>query len=189
MSLASFLLELYFAAQLSIAGIAKIDHPQQFQDTILVSGNFPAWSVQWLRRIFPWFEIILACFLVSGVAEQFAAVLTLVLFTIFLFFKLSLRKQWRPINCGCYGNTLQEPPDTSSIGVATILVLLAGVLLSLVLYTPSAEWEWHLSTLALLVAADIFFFWKIVVRWRRRKSLVRRRTEEGVEIITSRRSL
>lgn len=144
-------LEFYFAAMLSISGLAKTDQPERFALTLYRHGILPRRTVPAISRLLPWAELVLAVWLVSGVAVVGAIIGALGLFAVFGTVELILVLTNRATECGCFGVAYPQRVDRASVAVSAILVLAAGVNLWIVEHSAPVNWHWHAGGTALFV--------------------------------------
>jgi len=64
----------------------------------------PAWGVDWLGMVLPWFELVLGALLLSGVGLRWVGSVASVLLVIFIGAMLRAKLLGLEINCGCFGN-------------------------------------------------------------------------------------
>lgn len=152
MSIVTFALEIYFAAMLGIAGFAKIYDPKHFAATLHQQKVVPEHSIGIFSRFISWTEVIVAFFIISGIAAIGAAFIIVALFSGFLGFKIFLLATGRTKDCGCYGSAKPEKVDGVSIVVSLILVLLAVLHLVLVIHASSVALQWRLVAVVIFVA-------------------------------------
>lgn len=119
------LLQVYMAAILFVSGLAKVVNPQQFSATLRRQRILPLWSINFVARILPWLEVILAILLVLEILPLLISVLTLFLFASFLITEVILVKKKRTKECGCFGMVYPQSIDSASITVSVIFVLLS----------------------------------------------------------------
>lgn len=166
MSIILFGLELYLAAMLSISGLAKLVHPNQFKATLNQHRILPQRSVWLVGMFFPVFEILVAGFLLSGMARIFTAVVVLILFVSFLIIKLILTITSSTTDCGCYGTAHIQQIDNASIGVSVVLVLIATFHLWASSWALPVFWSWRLFAIILYAAIGCWLLWRVIGRHR-----------------------
>ncbi len=127
MTIIHFGLDLYFAAILSVSGLAKVEHPALFAATLRKQHLLPAQSVAGASYVVPWAELVLAVMLVLGLVPAVTSGLVLGLFCSFLIVDVVLLTTKRSVDCGCYGNAHARKADSASVVTATVLVCLAAL--------------------------------------------------------------
>lgn len=157
-------LELYFAVMLGVSGLAKMEHPDRFADTLRLHRILPEWSIKGVSLLFPWFETLLAAVLIAGVAARVTASIVLGVFLLFLLIESILVVTKRATECGCYGVAFRQKVDGASIAVSTILVILAIIHLGMILAGVTVPWSWRLPILLFLMGASLWLFWRIRIR-------------------------
>ncbi len=83
MGVVHFLLNIYFAAVLGIAGLAKLDDPNFFISVLHYQHIFPKWSIPILGKVFPWIEIAFPVILLISV-NIYKSITTVFLLIIFI---------------------------------------------------------------------------------------------------------
>jgi hypothetical protein len=158
-------LELYFAAMLGVAGLAKIKHPAQFAATLRRHGIFPAWSIVGISRIVPWLQIAVAVSLVTDITPVATAVLVLMFFISFLIIETILVVTKRATECGCYGIVYPQKVDGASIMTSIILVLAATLHLWIVVTRiEPLSMNWRLLSIALFFGTGCWLLSKMMKR-------------------------
>lgn len=155
---------MYFALTLSISGLAKIDNPKYFKDTLTRQRLAPSWSIVPLAWVLPWLEVILAFILLIGVQPVSSAVLLVGLFLFFLVVKMVLFVRGYSRDCGCYGNARPQANDGLGIAIALIIALLALTYFWLVLRFPLVAVQWRLGGGILLLLGWSFLLGKTLQR-------------------------
>ena len=163
MSIFHFLLDVYFAATLGIAGIAKIDSPEWFMSALRYQHRFPEWSISKVGRIFPWIEILLAVTLLLTI-NFYKLMITTIIFVIFIFFLIlnikSALNRASVANCGCFGRALRQRNLYSSSATSFIQVVLAASLISLALWTSPLGWRYYFISGMLFIGVYIWLLWR-----------------------------
>lgn len=166
MSLLAFTGELYFAAVLGVAGLAKIGNPRRFATALLQQKIFPAWCINIFVKIVPWIEIVIALMVIFNAVEPLTAILILALFIVFLGLKIFLLATGRVEDCGCYGSAKPEEVDGASIVVSALLVLFAAGHLWLITRGASVGWLWRLPVGILFTGTICFLAARTIIRRR-----------------------
>jgi hypothetical protein len=170
-TLAHFILTLYFAGTVGIAGAAKLSDPTYFKAILKKQGIIPRQMIPCFALLLPSLEILLSFLLVSGFAPPITAALNVIQFIAFLsykalFYRKSLQdKQAR--GCGCYSpKGVSLTTDTlSDITVSVIFVILAIILLYLsFLDIPLYNSALHVVGIGTWVIATVYFFWNSKAR-------------------------
>lgn len=126
MSIIVFILKLYLAAVLGVAGLAKLADRQQFFATITSFQILPSWSVILAGTALPWLEIVIAVELITDISPILTALTTFVLFTGFLILKIILAATRKTTDCGCFGTAQYQMKNGANIVVSSILAALAA---------------------------------------------------------------
>ena len=168
-TLLRYVLALYFAAMLGVAGLAKIERPDLFALLLHQQHILPAWCVRAVSRVLPWYEMILAATLVAGIAPLLVALLTLLLFVAFLMAQTFLLLLHRGTPCGCYGAMTTERAAPASVASAVLLAGLATAYVWLVGNIPAIDWHGRIAAWVLCASVAGWIGWR--VRERRTRSL------------------
>jgi uncharacterized membrane protein YphA (DoxX/SURF4 family) len=100
-----------------VAGVAKLAAPERFRATL--RKLMPAGAARLAGTGVPILELLLAAWLVSGIAPRHAAATAML---VLLAFSIMLRKMWRRgLSCGCFG----EVADSAPSGLARNAILIA----------------------------------------------------------------
>lgn len=166
MAAIAFLLELYFAAMLGVSGLAKIEHPEQFANTLRRHDILPKWSIAGVSRAFPCLEVGIALLLIAGQARLLTAALVIILFASFAGTEIILVVTKRATECGCYGVAYPQKVDGASVFVFSLLIIAAAAHLGLVTIIPSVRWEWRLGGILLFGAYAVWLGWHLIARHR-----------------------
>lgn len=164
MGILRFLLEMYFAATLGVAGFAKLDHPQLFLHTLQRLRILPDQSTVAISRLFPWFEIILAfsLLLIMRPYEFIIALIVLVLFISFFIFNIARSiGNSPPKDCGCYGMALRRQGVQTDRITLFIQLILAGLLVSLSLWVVPLPAFYYFGSALLFVGIGGWISWRI----------------------------
>lgn len=172
MPVLQFTLEIYFAATLGIAGVAKLDNISSFVRTLRQQYSFPQRSADILGNIFPWLELFLAfSLLIPAFLYRCIAVFsTLALFFVFLICHLFIIRNGRSrSSCGCYGEVTPKQNDVQSLITLTIQLAFVLLLAFITLFTPSFSWQYYLTGFSMFVVFYSWLIWKI---WKKRQHIV-----------------
>lgn len=164
MSLLAFALQLYFAMILGVSGLMKFENPSYFADKLLQQHLLPSWSIGFISRTLPIIEMVIAFFLISGIALKFNAIVVITLFMLFLLIKIYLFVTGSDADCACYGSTNSQKVDGASVIVSILLVLLSIAHLWLADQFTSVSWQWRFFTSLIFIGAGLFFVRKIITR-------------------------
>lgn len=159
-------LELYFAAMLGVAGLAKIKHPEQFAATLRRHRILPAWSIVGVSRAVPWLEVAAAASLIAGTAPVATAALVLMFFVSFLVIETILVVAKRATECGCYGVAYPQKVDEASVATSLVLVSAAAFHLWAVAWVEPISTEWRLPVIVLFGGAGCWLLWRIMTTRR-----------------------
>jgi hypothetical protein len=123
-----YLIVLYLAAVLCVAGITKYIYQSEFANTLKSQGVVPHIAIPLFTKILPIYEILLAMYLIwyplSG------SMLVAITFGAFVCFRLLLMKKTRLAGCGCYGPFLGLDSDKASLAATLIQTSMAIVLVA-----------------------------------------------------------
>lgn len=159
-------LGLYFTGALGIAGIAKLEYPEQFAAALRRHDLLPQWSTTGFSRLFPCGEILLACLLALGVTPLIIATVVVVVFLVFLAARAKVLITKGGGACGCFGDTVTNQTDGANVATSTGYAAFAGLHYYVVATTAEpARWVGVL-TLAFFLALFTLLGW----RTRRRRT-------------------
>jgi hypothetical protein len=167
MSIIHFLLIIYFAAVLGIAGIAKIDSPTLFISELQYQYKLPSWSVRPVGKLFPWIELVVTIFFIgiAGLNKFFAGFLILAIFIFFsVLNKIKYNQKQNASDCGCYGRTLQKRGLSTNTTTLHIQVVLAILLVVITLLTNPLPEEYYFSCMILFIVGYSWLLWKTLQR-------------------------
>lgn len=160
------ILEFYLALMLGISGLAKVADLPYFKSVMEQQHLLPQRSIQLASRIFPWIEIALAFFLITGFFTVIASLLVIAMFAFFLGIKLVLLKKKSAADCGCLGSVNAQKVDGSSIGTSAILLLIACVHLWLAIDIVSIYWVWRAIEVILVGGIVVLLLGRSIVKKR-----------------------
>lgn len=164
LSLLVFGLTYYFAAVLGVAGLAKLDQPTAFEETLRRYHLLPSWSVPAVTRAVPWLELALAVVLIAGIAVGVIALFVFMLFLLFFVLNTLWFLTRRAGNCGCYGGSNPRRVDGANVATASILALLAALHLWATIEAKPLGWQWHVPMWILYGGCGSWVGWR---SWRR----------------------
>lgn len=167
MAVLRFMLTLYFAAMLGVAGLAKMEQPALFAAILRRQRLLPGWGIGAVSRLFPWCEIALAVALVAGIAPRFVAALLLTLFAALTVGQIYLLIAQRAAPCGCYGAWSTRNVAGASATTTTLLTCFAGLHLRLVCHGATIAAPWHLLAGSMFVGFEGWIGWRTWQRHRR----------------------
>ena len=124
---ALLILPVTLAVILVISGIAKLRAPQTV-DAAFRDLRVPAAADRpWIRRVFPWAEILLAVGLLvlPGWAGVVAAVLTAALFLAYRWLIARALGFEEPVSCGCFGEASTQPVSRKTLLRNNVFLALA----------------------------------------------------------------
>lgn len=151
-TLLRYLLTLYFAAMLGVAGLAKIERPDLIALLMHQQHILPTWCVRAVSRVLPWYEMTLAATLVAGIAPLLVALLTLLLFTTFFMAQTLLLVMHRGTPCGCYGAMAIKRAAPANVASAALLFCLAAAHVWSVGHIPAIDWHWRIAATVLFAS-------------------------------------
>jgi hypothetical protein len=174
MSIISTLLSIYFALQLGIAGLAKLDTLNEFEFNLRQHKILPSQVIPILIHLFPVIEIIVAFLLLLPYSgwSWYIALLNCGIFSTFLIYKFILAVTKPNSFCGC-GGVIHKRVDMSNLLISGFLVLLALLHLWLTLGKEFISWHWQLVNLFLFIMLIGWLSWQ-TIRRRRIQKLSRR---------------
>lgn len=106
----TFLRILHWASRLILAGIflysgyVKIQEPLQFAASLMAYQLLPATWIYPVAQYFPWAEVALAVWLLSGFQIRFAAAATIGLILFFIVILTITYGRGIEADCGCFGS-------------------------------------------------------------------------------------
>jgi putative oxidoreductase len=109
---------LHWASRLILAGIflysgyVKIQEPLQFAASLMGYQLLPATWIYPIAQYFPWAEIVLAAWLLSGLKIRLAAVATSSLILFFIAILTITYARGIEADCGCFGSGERISPLT-----------------------------------------------------------------------------
>jgi hypothetical protein len=165
----AFFLELTFAALLGISGVTKIDTPWVFQAALLNYKFIPSKIVPWIARIFPWFEIILAALLMSGVVIAETSVINLILFLLFFILKVYRLLSGQQSDCGCHGPVYTKQNATIDLWVGGFYPALALAHVWFATHSEPIIGSWRFTGLAIFACFASIFAWRVIARHKQRQ--------------------
>lgn len=167
------LLKIYFGASLITAGLAKLDRKESFGNILTKQEILPKWSISYVVKYFPWFEMLLALLLVgsNGLLEIILIILTFILFLTFLVFKIILFYKNPQLPCGCYISAYNKKIDGNDLSVSFIIVILAGFQLWLVSWVEPVNWLCNVIIFFIFVSFNGFILTRIILRNNYRKRI------------------
>ena len=170
MNIVHFLIDIYFAAVLGVAGLTKLDDPHFFSSQLHHQNILPKWSIGVTSKCFPYIEITLPILLLltTSILKVLATFCILMLFFSFLIFNLMLdsKKRYKS-DCGCFGKYLQQRGFNISIKTSFLQFLLAMFLVVLSLWMIVLPWVFYLVSAVLYIAAICWLAWRMWQRHRR----------------------
>lgn len=116
----------------------------------------------------------MATWLITGVADTAAILMTLLLFAVFGTIETILVATRRATECGCYGVAFPQKVDRASIATSVIFVLLAAMDLWLTGRSTPLVWYWRLGCTTLFAAGVGWLVWRLSARrrsWQRQMSI------------------
>ncbi len=166
MQYVALVLSMYFAANLGIAAIAKIEQPNTFATVLRRNDVLPEWGVRGVCRYFPWLEITMAVLLVTGTVPVMTAVLTVCLFATFLIVKGRMLVTHRVSDCGCFGAASTQPLNKAGLATSSLFLMLTLVYLWLVLKVGIVPWQWRTGASVVFATIEGGLGW---LAWKRYK--------------------
>lgn len=176
MDIAQFVLDLYFAAVLGVAGIAKVNNLSSFIHTLRDQYKMPDLHSEIIGRLFPWIEIFLAVsFLMPILIYRFMIVCSvLLIFILFLISKFLLIKgNSFKSECGCYGEITQKQNAFQNLITLIVQIAFIILLVYVTLFTSPPPWQYYFAGFVLLIGFYSWLLWKV---WARQRALVAKDT-------------
>jgi len=156
------LLNMYLAAILWVAGLAKMEHLNDFAATLRNQRLLPQWSIQSISYLLPWIELVLSVLLVFRIAPVLISIFVSGLFLAFAAAEGTLLITKRSEDCGCYGIAYARKIDVPSVITSSLLAFLALVHFGLVFANVSIERHAHLVASILILAFYAVMIWRVV---------------------------
>ena len=160
---------LLLAAVFLFAALAKLRSQDEFAEVL--KNVVPSSLVRTAALAIPLLELLLAVFLLSGIASRAAAVVSVVVLGVFT---IVLTVMWRRgvKGCGCFG----EDNNTATTGSGIIRNLILIVLALLVAVGPESDMLYGPDSATLLgrmtVVAGAFCLWPCIVGLVERRKLI-----------------
>lgn len=85
--LLAFGLTCYFAVVLGVAGLAKLDQPDVFANSLRQYRLLPYWSLNPISRVVPWVELAASVALITGMVARATTLFVCALFAVFFALK------------------------------------------------------------------------------------------------------
>lgn len=120
MKVVPVIVRLALGAMLFYAGFSKLGALSTFADAIANYRVLPAQMTTAIAVVLPWWEITIGILLVLGLWQRAAALLALLLFTIFALAAGSAVLRGLDIRCGCFGGD-------AKVGLVSVAIDLAGI--------------------------------------------------------------
>lgn len=155
--------DLYFAALLGVAGMAKLAHPHHFITTLRQQSILPNWSIALVSYTVPKLEVTIACLLIVGLFPQITGIILLLLCLGFLLVKLLLIYKKSNVDCGCGNFAHLQSVDGASIVVSMILVGLAIFHLWGVMTITLVDWLWRLPGVVMFTVGGGWLIYRMFV--------------------------
>ena len=122
-------ISLYFSILLLAAGCAKLEDRRPLLATLkAIFGKHQPIRIV-MGRILPWFEILLAFAIASGIWPILTSSINTLAFCVFFVVKLYLRWRAPEVDCNCYGAATSTPVTITALLVGGIWLSLSVVLL------------------------------------------------------------
>jgi hypothetical protein len=157
------ILGFYFSFTLLTASLAKLDDINSFAASLRVSPFIPKRVIPLAQNVIPLGEFVFA-FLIILQGNTLLAAANLLLFILFLGYRLDVTSRNRASYCGCYGRIYQQKIDTVSLTVSAIQVGLAVLYLWLVIQTESVGVVFRLIAAVGLLILSCLILWRIQQR-------------------------
>jgi hypothetical protein len=168
MNILHFLLNYYFVVVLGVAGIAKLDSPQTFFSTLRYRYNFPQQTSDWISKVFPWGELLIAMVLLltSNLYHMVMSGIVMLLFLSFLLLNSISHYAHKADECGCYGKSLKRRGITVSSSTSFLQFTLSIALFLTALWSsPFLQLYYIIST----ILFTSLFGWLLWRTWQRRQ--------------------
>jgi glutaredoxin len=165
MGVLTYLLSLYFAGSLGVAGLSKVEEPEAFIAVLRRQKLLPPWSVALVGYGLPWAEMVLALALVTGIVRLVTAQVVLLLFVGFLGAKTYLFLTKSDVGCGCY-NAKDGHIERPDLIASSILAGAAAMHLWLVTQVSAIDLVWRIALSVLAGGLVLVLLATLVVRQR-----------------------
>jgi hypothetical protein len=159
----TLIIGLYFSLTLLTASLAKLADVHSFTASLRVSPFIPKRVIPLAQKGIPLGEFVLA-FLIILQENSLVAAANLLLFILFLGYRLDAVSRNRASYCGCFGRIYREKIDSVSLTVSAIQVGLAVFFLWLVIQTEPADAVFRLITAIGLLVLSCLILWRIQQR-------------------------
>ncbi len=180
MSIIHFILDVYFAAVLGVAGLAKLDRSRFFHSTLHYRYHLPDWSAKIIGRTFPYVEIFLSITLLIA-TNTLKSVVTIAILALFsIFFVMHTREhisRKASDDCGCYGKALRRSGIQTNIITLFIQLSLAACLVFLTLFFAPLAYSYYLVGTVLFIGLYSLLGWNL---WKRHHFAKRARLLTGL---------
>ena len=183
MGIFHFLIDIYFAAVLGVAGLAKLDDPHFFTSILHHQGILPKWSIGIIGKIFPWLEIVLPVLLLitTNIYKIAITIFTLILLIFFFIFNTVVYSKKRAESgCGCFGKYVRQRDFGTVVTTSFIQLILGMLLVVLSLWTYPFSRGYYLISSVLYIAVFSWLAWRT---WQRHRRFAM--AEKSAPIITS----
>jgi uncharacterized membrane protein YphA (DoxX/SURF4 family) len=90
------------AAIFLAAALGKIGNPKEFSDSVAAYRILPIAWINIVAIILPWVELVIGLALISGTQTRQAALLSILLNTVFMIAAASAMSRGLDIECGCF---------------------------------------------------------------------------------------
>lgn len=137
-----------------VAGALKITDPAQSVAAVRAYQLLPSDLVSPVGQLLPVLEVLIGLMLVLGLLTRGAAVISAVLFVLFIIGIASVWARGINIDCGCFGGGGADPDAAS-------------------------QYPWEIARDAALLAASLFLVWLPQSRWALDNVLFRRTAVTG----------
>ncbi len=169
MSILHFILDVYFAAALGVAGLAKLDRSRFFLSTLHYRYRFSDRNAKIIGKTFPYFEILLPIALLIT-TDTVKSIVTIAVFALFIiFFVLHIVEHITRLasdDCGCYGKALQRSGIQTNILTLFIQLFLAICLVFLTLFFAPLSYSYYLVGSILFISLYSWLGWNL---WKRHR--------------------
>lgn len=166
MNVSHFLLNCYFSLVLGVAGIAKIDSPKTFFATLCYRYNIPEHESEWISRIFPWGELLVAVALLIPIYIFHVIMIGITFFLFFLFLSLNIISHYthKFDECGCYGKSLKKRGITISLSTSLIQFILSMSLFLTAIWSHPLPMFYYMLNTVLFITLFSLLLWRT---WQR----------------------
>lgn len=148
------MLNVYFASVLGVTVLGKLEQPSTFAAVLRRNNILPSWGIDPVCRYFPWLELAVAGWLITGIAPVLASCTVNALFAGFLIVKVKMLLTRNTADCGCFGVAYAERVDKASIGTSVMFACLALAQLFLATQVSPVGLAWRIAVVTAFICGE-----------------------------------